>query len=251
MLIPSCSVCLLSCYFGLTNRNNREIRGKAIRLEFGNNGNKKRNEGCYTCGSLTHFAKDCTVAGGSNNRNGGGSYSNNNNREFLDSLRFTGIIIILLSPLRQAAVAVVAAATRVAVRPTDSVLVRTIETRDADRDHLPSTPIVTATESTNLLVVHRREVREGKMTLTDHLGTVIKLHEEITTLEETKVPSSLTVAHPMAVAAVALTTKDLLTPQDRRLLITHLLSLSSRLSSLLNSSNRAIPQDTELSATFL
>lgn len=44
----------------LDYRNNSELKGKPLRLEFGNGGRKKRNDGCFTCGSLTHIAKDCT-----------------------------------------------------------------------------------------------------------------------------------------------------------------------------------------------
>lgn len=40
-------------------RDNRELKGKQLRVELGNGGRKKRTEGCFTCGSLDHIARDC------------------------------------------------------------------------------------------------------------------------------------------------------------------------------------------------
>jgi len=40
-------------------RDNREFKGKLLRVELGNGGRKKRTEGCFTCGSLDHIARDC------------------------------------------------------------------------------------------------------------------------------------------------------------------------------------------------
>lgn len=42
------------------DRNNRDMKGKALRVEFGTGGRKKRNDGCYSCGSYSHIAKDCS-----------------------------------------------------------------------------------------------------------------------------------------------------------------------------------------------
>lgn len=44
---------------GFFSRDNREFKGKLLRVELGNGGRKKRTEGCFTCGSLDHIARDC------------------------------------------------------------------------------------------------------------------------------------------------------------------------------------------------
>ena len=48
--------CELNCF----SRDNRELKGKLLRVELGNGGRKKRTEGCFTCGSMNHIAKDCS-----------------------------------------------------------------------------------------------------------------------------------------------------------------------------------------------
>lgn len=170
-----------ACLRVYTFRNNRELHGKPIRLEAGNNGKKRRNEGCYSCGSLTHFAKDCTVGGGRSNY-----------RE-LSSFSLCQSLIALALILHQA---VVVHRTRVAVAAvaallTDNDLALTIDTQAAEDLDLPSMEVAAAVINEVVKAAAAEATPVVAMTTTVEVTTISSraeaaatTAEEVTTTEE-------------------------------------------------------------------